>query len=300
MDQEIDFLHFSPKDKSVPEFFATMLGSIAPRPIAFASTMNKEGKPNLAPFSFFNGFGANPPILVFSPSRRGRDNTTKHTYNNIKELPEVVINVVSYPMVQQVSLASSDFPQGVNEFIKAGFTMEKSDLIKPFRVKESPVQYECKVLQVIETSDRGSAGNLVICEIVRVHLNSFILDQDGKIDPNKIQLVGRLGGNYYTKAFGPSLFEIEKPLSIPGIGVDSLPEHTRKSKVLTGNELGRLGNQKSIPDKDAIEQIKNHNLVSKILSDPSKRTYRELHLLCRFFLDKNEIDNAFRVLFIEF
>ena len=206
-----EYLHFDPKDTSIPHFHHLMLGAIAPRPIAFASTIDKEGSPNLSPFSFFNAFGANPPILVFSPSRRGVDNTTKHTYENIKEVPEVVINAVTYEMVQKMSDSSADFPKGVNEFDMVGFTMLPSDLVKPFRVKESPVQFECKVIQVIETGMGNAAGNLVICEILRIHVNPEVMDEKGRIDQHKIDLVGRLGGNYYVRASGTALFEIEKP-----------------------------------------------------------------------------------------
>ena len=205
------FLHFDPRDTSIPKFHHLMLGAIAPRPIAYASTIDNDGKPNLSPFSFYNAFGANPPILVFSPSRRGKDNTTKHTYDNIREVPEVVINAVTYAMVQKVSDSSADFPKGVNEFDMVGFTMEPSDLVKHFRVKESPVQFECKVLQVIETGYENAAGNLVICEILRMHVNPEILDEKGRIDPHKIDLVGRLGGDYYVRASGSTLFQIAKP-----------------------------------------------------------------------------------------
>jgi flavin reductase (DIM6/NTAB) family NADH-FMN oxidoreductase RutF len=206
-----EYLHFDPKETSVPKFHHLMLGAIAPRPIAFASTIDLDGRPNLAPFSFFNAFGANPPIVVFSPSRRGIDNTTKHTYENIKVVPEVVINAVTYEMVQKVSDSSADFPKGVNEFDMVGFTMQPSDLVKPFRVKESPVQFECKVLEVIETGNGPAAGNLVICEILRIHVNQAVLDEKGRIDPHKIDLVGRLGGEYYVRASGEALFELAKP-----------------------------------------------------------------------------------------
>ena len=204
-------LRFDPKETSIPKFHHLMLGAIAPRPIAFASTIDKEGRPNLSPFSFYNAFGANPPILVFSPSRRGKDNTTKNTYDNIKEVPEVVINAVTYSMTQQVSDSSADFPKGVNEFDMVGFTMEPSDLVKPFRVRESPVQFECKVLQVIETGTGNAAGNLVICEILRIHVSADVLDGQGRIDPDKIDLVGRLGGDNYVRASGSAIFRIAKP-----------------------------------------------------------------------------------------
>jgi len=205
------YLHFDPAETSIPVFHHLMLGAIAPRPIALASTIDKEGRPNLSPFSFFNAFGANPPIIVFSPSRRGIDNTTKHTYENVKEVPEVVINAVTYDMVRQVSASSADFPKGVNEFEMVGFTMEPSDLVRPFRVKESPVQFECKVLQIIETGMGNAAGNLVICEILRIHVNPEVMDEKGRIDQQKIDLVGRMGGEYYVRAQGPSLFELAKP-----------------------------------------------------------------------------------------
>ena len=209
--EETEFLHFDPGQTPVPKFHALMLGAIAPRPIAFASTIDLQGRPNLSPFSFFNCFGANPPILIFSPSRRGRDNTTKDTYENVKEVPEVVINTVSYKMVRKMNLASTQVPRGVNEFDLAGFTMERSDLVRPFRVRESAVHFECKVLQIIETGLQGAAGNLVICEVLRMHVNPSILSENGKIDPDKIDLVGRLGGDFYTRASGSSLFELPKP-----------------------------------------------------------------------------------------
>lgn len=208
---EGQFLSYNPGETPVPAFHQLMLGAIAPRPIALVSTIDQEGRPNLSPFSFFNAFGANPPVLVFSPARRGRDNTTKHTYENVKEIPEVVVNAVTYPMVQKVSDASADFPKGVNEFEMVGFTMLASELVKPFRVKESPVQMECRVLQVIETGFSHAAGNLVICEILRIHVSPDILDGRGRIDPNKIDLVGRLGGEYYCRASGTALFELRKP-----------------------------------------------------------------------------------------
>ena len=206
-----EYLHFDPKEISVPKIHHLMLGAIAPRPIAFASTIDREGHPNLSPFSFFNAFGANPPIVVFSPNRRGKENTTKHTYENIKEVPEVVINAVTFEMLQKVSDSSADFPKEVNEFDMVGFTMEPSDLVKPFRVKESPVQFECRVLQVIETGDGPAAGNLVICEILRIHVNPDVMDEKGRIDPHKIDLVGRLGGEWYVRASGSALFELAKP-----------------------------------------------------------------------------------------
>lgn len=205
------FQSINPSETSIPAFHQLMLGSIAPRPIAFVSTIDQAGRPNLSPYSFFNAFGANPPVVVFSPSRRGKDNTTKDTYENVKEVPEVVINMVSFAMAQQMNEASAEFPRGVNEFEKAGLTMLSSELVRPFRVAESPVQMECRVLQVIETGTMNAAGNLVICEILRVHVNPEILDPRGRIDPHKIDLIGRLGSDYYVRASGSALFEMAKP-----------------------------------------------------------------------------------------
>lgn len=246
--------HIDPSEIAKPQLHQLLLGAIGPRPIAFASTLGKKGKANLSPFSFFNVFGVNPTTLIFSPARRGRDNTTKHTYDNIKKLAEVVINVVTRDIVQQVNLASTEYPEGTNEFLKSGLTMIPSVKVKPFRVKESPVQFECKVREVIETGDEGGAGNLVICEILMIHMDENILDENGVIDPNKIRLVGRLGGDHYCEAFGSAVFNVEKPLTTLGIGVDQLPDHVRLSKVLTGNDLGQLGNIEDLPHRKVIAE----------------------------------------------
>ena len=247
-----------PKELSVPILHQYLLGSIGPRPIAFASTVDKEGNRNLATFSFFNVFSANPPILIFSPARSGRMNTTKDTHNNVKEVAEVVINVVTYDMVHQMSLASSPFEAGVDEFEKAGFTPVASDTIRPFRVKESPVQLECKVLEVKELGENGGAGNLVICEVLKIHISESVLDQKGMIDQEKIDLVSRMGGNWYCRANGESLFEVDKPLTAIGIGVDALPAKIKMCKELTGNDLGILGNLQSIPnDEEMTHELTN-------------------------------------------
>jgi len=247
-----------PKELSVPTLHQYLLGSIGPRPIAFASTVDKEGNRNLAPFSFFNVFSANPPILIFSPARSGRTNTPKDTHNNVKEVAEVVINVVTYDMVHQMSLASSPFEAGVDEFEKAGFTPVASDTIRPFRVKESPVQLECKVLEVKELGENGGAGNLVICEVLKIHISESVLDEKGMIDQEKIDLVSRMGGNWYCRANGESLFEVDKPLTTIGIGVDALPAKIKMCKELTGNDLGILGNLQSIPnDEEMTHELTN-------------------------------------------
>ncbi|RLD35572.1 MAG: flavin reductase family protein [Bacteroidetes bacterium] len=270
-------MQIDPSEIAVQKLHHLLLGSIAPRPIAFASTLDKKGKPNLSPFSFFNAFGVNPTTLIFSPSRRGRDNTTKHTYENVKEVPEVVINVVTREIVQQASLASAEYSDGVNEFLKSGLTMLPSVKVRPFRVMESPVQFECKVREVIETGDQGGAGNLVVCEILMMHVDDAILDENGIIDPDKIRLVGRMGGDHYCDAFGPVIFHVEKPLAKPGIGVDQLPDHIRLSKILTGNDLGQLANIKILPDDDAIDRAKElsgddteasvHKLAKKLIAE---------------------------------
>ncbi|MBL7926663.1 MAG: flavin reductase family protein [Bacteroidia bacterium] len=252
-------LTVNPATIKTSDLHAYMLAAIAPRPIAFASTVDAAGKPNLSPFSFFNAFGSKPPVLVFSPARRVRDNTTKHTLQNVLATKEVVINVVNYAMVQQQSLASTEYEAGVNEFIKAGLTPVASELVKPFRVKESPVQMECKVLDVIETGNQGGAGNLIVCEIMLMHINETILDVNQKIDPYKIDLVARLGGDWYCRASGNALFEVAKPLTTKGMGIDQLPEQIRNSQILTGNDLGKLGNTEHIPTTDEIKMFEQEN-----------------------------------------
>ncbi|GAB4316861.1 MAG: flavin reductase family protein [Bacteroidales bacterium] len=247
---------FDPAKTPNPEIHHLLLGAVAPRPIALASTVDRNGNPNLSPFSFYNAFGVNPTTLIFSPSRRGRDNTVKHTYENLKEVPEVVINAVTFPIVQQVSLSSSEFPKGVNEFEKSGLTAIPSETVKPFRVAESPVQFECRVRDIIETGTGGGAANLIICEINLIHVDEQVLDDNGRIDPNKIQLIGRMGGDYYVKATGEALFKIQKPLAKPGIGIDSLPLKIRNSHLLTGNDLGQLGNIQELPGDELVNEYR--------------------------------------------
>ncbi len=254
------------------QLFKLLLSGVSPRPIAFASTIDAAGNPNLAPFSFYNAFGVNPSRLIFSPSRRGRDNTTKHTLQNVKEVPEVVINAVTFNMVQQMSLTSVEFPKNINEFVKAGLTPEKSLKVKPFRVKESPLQFECKVVDIVEISGKPGSGNLVICEIVHIHLDETILDKSGNIDPDKIDLVGRLGGDYYVRTSGDAKFIVPKPVATIGIGVDALPKNVRLSTILTGNDLGQLGNQEKLPSKDEIDSfLKQHENLSKRMTEQNFR-----------------------------
>jgi flavin reductase (DIM6/NTAB) family NADH-FMN oxidoreductase RutF len=276
-----------------------MLSAIAPRPIAFASTIDKDGNLNLSPFSFFNAFGSNPPTIVFSPARRVRDNTIKHTLENIYETGEVVINVVNYDMVQQMSLASTEYPKDVNEFVKAGFTPLASELIKPYRVKESPVQMECKVVEVREMGNEGGAANLIICEILLMHISDSILTEDKKIDPNKIDLVARMGGDLYCRASGSALFEVAKPSSKLGIGVDSLPAEIRLSTILTGNNLGQLGNVDQLPSKELIEEYRHKDFMKELYGrfGHNKEVFRDkLHELAKTLLDKGHVNDAWLVL----
>jgi flavin reductase (DIM6/NTAB) family NADH-FMN oxidoreductase RutF len=289
-------LTIDPKTISPAKVQGYLQGAIAPRPIAFASTMDKNGIPNLSPFSFFNVFSSNPPILVFSPARRGRDNTVKHTLINCEATKEVVINVVSYDMVQQMSLSSTEYPEGINEFEKAGFEMLKSDVIKPFRVKESPVQLECKVNEIIALGTEGGAGNLIICEVLKIHIDESILDENGAIDPIKIDLVSRLGGNWYSRA-NKGLFEVEKPLATLGIGVDSIPNKIKANPVFNGNDLGKLGNIECLPSKEEISIFVKGNFEIKAVLSADDR--EKLCQLAKTYIDKNEINTAWKVLLAE-
>jgi len=290
-----------PDTYPLPRFHHLLLGSVAPRPIAFASTVDGKGNRNLAPFSFFNAFGINPPTLIFSPSRRGRDNTTKHTYENIKEVPQVVINVVTHAMVEQVSLASGEFAKGVDEFEKAGFTPVPSELVKPFRVAESPVQFECEVSNTIETGTGGGAGNLIVCKILLVHVKEDILNAEGNIDQEKIDLVGRLGGDYYCRTTGCALFTVAKPGQKPGIGIDSLPEHIKHSKHLTGNELGQLGSVTQMPSPMEIELFRNSNEYTAALQmkHGEATDAGALIVLAKTKLTQGDVETALKALLSE-
>ncbi len=286
----------SPIEVSIADFHSVLLSAVAPRAIAFASTLDNEGNINLSPFSFFNAFGANPPILIFSPARRVRDNTTKHTLENVRQVPEVVINVVNYAMVEQTSLASTEYDKGINEFIKAGFTQVPSVLVKPPRVGESPVAFECKVLQIIETGSQGGAGNLVICEVLLAHVKEEILDAKGKIDARKIDLVGRMGGEWYCRANGEALFEIPKPLTTKGIGIDQLPDAIRNSSILTGNNLGRLANVEKLPSAEEIQGFQDERLQNIQQNFSGTELIRQTHLYAQELLQAGKIQEAWRVL----
>lgn len=291
-------LTLDPKELAVPQVHKYLLGAIGPRPIAFASTVDADGNDNLAPFSFFNVFSANPPILIFSPARSGRTNETKDTYNNVKVVPEVVINVVNHAIVHQMSLASSPFPAGVSEFDKAGFTALDSDVVKPKRVAESPVQFECKVNEVRELGDQGAAGNLVICEVVRIHIDESVLDDNQMIDQKKIDLVARMGGNWYCRADQNSMFEITKPITTVGIGFDNLPEDIRNSSILTGNDLGQLAGIEELPNETDVNEYKLIELSDLFVSleDEPALLEIELHKKAQAFLKENKLEDAWMTL----
>ena len=288
-----------PKDLSTPELQALLQGAVAPRPIAFVSSINGAGAVNLSPFSFFNLFSANPPILVFSPSRRVRDKSTKHTLENVLEVPEVVIHVVGHSLVEQMSLASTEYGKGVNEFVKAGLTEVPSNLVSPPRVKEAPLAFECHVNQVISLGEEGGAGNLVICEVLQIHLDERILDASGAIAPLKLDPVARLGGNWYTKITAESLFQIPKPLTTLGIGVDQIPEEIRFSPVLTGNNLGRLGNVEQLPSPEELAAFGQTpevlELKKRFQLDPES-WLDHLHRWAKEELESGDVDVAWKIL----
>jgi flavin reductase (DIM6/NTAB) family NADH-FMN oxidoreductase RutF len=287
-------LTVNPKEIPSSQLHGYLLGSVTPRPIAFASTIDKDGNVNLSPFSFFNCFGYNPPLLIFSPARRGRDNTTKHTYENVLEVQEVVINMVSYSMVQQMSLASTEYPKGINEFQKAGFTEVASTLIKPPRVAEAPVSMECNVLQIVPTGTEGGAGNLVICEVILMHIKEEVLDAQGKIDPFKLDAVARLGGDWYCRVQGDAIFKVPKPLDRLGIGVDSIPAPIRYSKVLTGNDLGLLGNIERLPDITNVQDFFSKYPIEQALQAGEDA----VHTMARIFLSEGKTEEAWKVLLL--
>lgn len=287
----IDLKELKPAEK---QYFLQHV--VAPRPICFASTVDKAGNINLSPFSFFNLFSSNPPVVIFSPSRRVRDNTTKHTLQNVMEVPEVVINIVTYEMVHQVSLSSCEYPKEVNEFAKAGFTQEPATLVKPPMVKESMVKMECKVIEVKPLGTEGGAGNLVICEVLRMHIDDSLLDENKKLDQRKIHHVARLGGDWYCKVDESNLFNVPKPNTELGIGVDALPESIRNSKILTGNNLGQLANVKEMPVIDpSFDDPHLKNIIQYYSISPDEME-KELQRYAKKLLDENKVREAWQVL----
>lgn len=292
-------LTLNTEDLTTAELQNYLQYAIAPRPICFVSTIDAQGNVNLSPFSFFNMFSTNPPLCVFSPARRVRDNTTKHSLENVLEVPECVINIVNYEMVHQTSLASVEYPKGVNEFAKAGFTEIGSHLVKPPRVAESPVQFECSVREVISLGENPGAGNLVLAEIKKIHIRKDILDDSGKIDQAKIDLVARLGGDWYCRVTKDNLFQVEKPVRTIGIGVDSIPFEIRNSLILTGNNLGQLGNVESLPSDQEVEAFQADAELKEILDttigDKTTRT-REIHQYAQRLLSFGKVKEAWAVL----
>lgn len=291
-------LTLDPKELPVPKLHGYLLGAIGPRPIAFASTVDENGVNNLSPFSFFNVFSAAPPILIFSPARNGRTNTTKDTYNNVKKVPEVVINIVNMDILHQMSLSSSPFAPEVDEFVKAGLTPVASETIRPMRVQEAPVQFECKVNQVIELGDQGGAGNLVICEVTKIHIHEDILGEDGMIDQKKINLVARMGGNWYCHANEASMFEITKPITTIGIGFDNLPEDIRNSSILDANDLAQLAGITELPNETDVNEYKLLELsdIFVTLEDEPAKLEEALHVRAKSLLANNDIEGAWMTL----
>jgi len=291
-------LTLDPKELPVPKLHGILLGAIGPRPIAFAATVDEDGNNNLSPFSFFNVFSAAPPILIFSPARNGRTNTTKDTYNNVKKVPEVVINIVNYDILHQMSLSSSPYAADVDEFVKTGLTPIPSDTVKPMRVKEAPVQFECKVLEVKELGENGGAGNLVICEVTKIHIHEEILAEDGTIDQKKINLVARMGGNWYCHANEASMFEVKKPITTVGIGFDNLPEDVRNSSVLNNNELAQLAGITELPNETDVNEYKLIELSDLFvaLEDTPAELENALHTRAKELLQKDDIDGAWMTL----
>ncbi len=283
-------ISIDPQATETKDLHQYLVGAVAPRPIAFVSTIDQDGQPNLAPYSFFNVFSSNPPILVFSSNRRVGDNTTKDTLHNVQETGEVVVNVVNYTIVRQMSIASIQYPREVDEFKKSGLTPIASELVKPFRVKESPVQMECKVQQIMPLGKKGGAGHLIICEILRIHLDDNILDDSGKINPHKIDLMGRMGRAFYVRASGEAIHTIFQPVDKLGIGYDGLPASARNSNVLTGNHLGQLASLTSPPPASAIATIRRQEKVANILQ--SKNPLDGLHHYAQLELAKENLDEA--------
>lgn len=284
------------KDLKIPEKQYYLQHVVAPRPVCFASTIDKNGYVNLSPFSFFNLFSTNPPILIFSPSRRARNNTTKHTLENVLEVPEVVVNIVTYDMVHQVSLASCEYPKGVNEFAKAGLTEEPATIVKPPMVRESKLKLECRVNEIKSLGEEGGAGNLVICEVLRMHIDDSFLDENKKIDQRKIHHIARLGGDWYCKVDETNLFHVTKPNTELGIGVDALPESVRNSKILTGNNLGQLANVNEMPViEPSFDDPHLKNIIQYYSVNPDDME-RELHTYAKKLLEENKVKEAWQVL----
>ena len=291
-------LTIDPIELGNPKAHHYILGAVGPRPICFASTIDSDGKPNLAPFSFFNVFSSNPPVAIFSPARSGRTGKQKDTYNNVKQVPEVVINLVNFNMVEQMSLSSSPYDPNVDEFIKSGFTPIESQTIRPYRVKESPVQMECEVFNVMELGQTGGAGNLIMCKIKKIHIQEDILDQNNMIDQHKIDLVSRMGGNWYCRSDKNSMFEIVKPITTCGIGFDNIPEEILNSAILSGNDLGKLGGIEQLPNETEVNEYKLTELSDLFIDfeDNQKKLELALHEKAKALLKNDLLEDAWKTL----
>lgn len=290
---------FTPSELETPKVHGLLLSAVAPRPIAFVSTMDKDGNPNLAPFSFFNVFSANPPIAIFSPARRVRGNTTKHTLDNVEETKECVINVVNHSILHQMNLASCEYGDGVNEFEKSGLTAIESEAVKPFRVKESSAQFECKVREIIHLGEEGGAGNLVVAEVVRMHFHDEAFGEDGNLDPQKLDLVSRMGQNWYSRAHGDAVFEVPKPGRIVGIGIDAIPDAVRNSSILTGNDLGQLGMAPELPTEDEVLAYANEPKAKGLLSEYERnpaQVERLVHKEAQKLIASGSVQEAWKLL----
>lgn len=290
----MSMLSIDPLEIQQKDLHQFMLGAVAPRPIAFVSTIDENGIPNLAPYSFFNAFSSNPPIVVFSSNRRGTNNTTKDTLHNIMQTKECVINVVNYPIVRQMAVASVEFPSDVSEFTKTGLTPIPSEKVKPFRVKESPAHLECKVKEIITLGDQGGAGHLIICEVVQLHIAHSVLDENNRIVPDKIDLMGRMGRAYYVRASGSSIHTIVQPYVPVSIGYDALPEHIKSSPVLTGNDLGKLAGCVSFPEETLIRSVKEQDDFK--MAKEHQHPNESLHYLAKQYLDKDDVVTGFAIL----
>lgn len=290
---------FTPSEMEIPKLHGLLLSAVAPRPIAFVSTIDADGNPNLAPYSFFNVFSANPPIAIFSPARRVRDNTTKHTLENVVVTKECVINIVSFDILHQMNLTSCEYENGISEFEKAGLTAIASESVKPFRVKESPVQFECKVREVIHIGEEGGAGNLVVSEVVKMHFHDHVFGEDGNPDPQKLDLVSRMGQNWYCRAHGEAVFEVPKPGRVVGMGVDAIPENIRNSSILTGNDLGQLGMSAEPPSQEEVCAYYEHPNVKDLLKEYTQKpeqTMRVLHEKAHRLLEAGNTREAWKLL----
>ena len=292
------FKTINPLDLNTSQIHKILLNAITPRPIALASTVDNNENVNLSPFSYFNVFSASPPILVFSPANRVTDNSKKDTLKNILETKEVVINLVDIDIVEPTSLSSVYFEREIDEFIKSGLTKISSEKVLPPRVLESPISFECKVNDVISLGNDGGAGNLVICEIVIIHINDKLLNSKGEIDPLKLNLVARMGGNYYLDIKSENLFEIKKPAGVNAIGVDNLPHHIHKSNILTKNDLARLGNFEKLPNEKQINKFVKSCEIEKIFSGSKENEKIILiHKKVKEFLLKDDLESALLTLF---